>query len=133
MGGLSGIEARGVFDPPGEGEGGREVGAPNLTDAVWLYGGDYATLVTTVQRARFGELPLTSSGDNNLSSPFGGLVEQLGGVLPPSSGPDAFRLLSMMGLIALIVAASVVGRRFLTAFSGQLLDRSHRFGELAEW
>jgi hypothetical protein len=86
-----------------------------------------------VQRARFGELPLTSSGDNNLSSPFGGLVEQLGGVLPPSSGPDAFRLLSMMGLIALIVAASVVGRRFRTAVSGQLLDRSHRFGELAAW
>lgn len=38
-------------------KGGREVGAPNLTDAVWLYGGDYATLVTTVQRARFGVMP----------------------------------------------------------------------------
>lgn len=32
-------------------------GAPNLTDAIWLYGGDYETLVETVTNARFGVMP----------------------------------------------------------------------------
>ncbi|CAN5283265.1 hypothetical protein BH20ACT3_BH20ACT3_00150 [soil metagenome] len=58
-----------------------------------------------LQRVRFDELPLTSSGDNNLSVPFGGLVEQLGALLPPTGGDEAFRLLSMLGLIALLGAA----------------------------
>ncbi len=40
-----------------DGKGGREVGAPNLTDAVWLYGGDYETLVESVSVARFGVMP----------------------------------------------------------------------------
>ncbi|PCH73937.1 MAG: cytochrome-c oxidase, cbb3-type subunit III [Rhodobacteraceae bacterium] len=39
------------------GTGGREVGAPNLTDAIWLYGGDYATLTETVTNARYGVMP----------------------------------------------------------------------------
>ena len=39
------------------GTGDREVGAPNLTDAIWLYGGDYATLTETVTNARFGVMP----------------------------------------------------------------------------
>lgn len=43
-----------------DGKGGREVGAPNLTDAVWLYGGDYATLVESVSQARFGVMPAWS-------------------------------------------------------------------------
>jgi len=86
-----------------------------------------------VQRARFGELPLTSSGDNNLSSPFGGLVEQLAVVVPPSSGPDAFRLISMIGLIALIVTAAVAARRFRTAVPIRFLHRSDRLGELTAW
>ncbi|MCB1332282.1 MAG: cytochrome-c oxidase, cbb3-type subunit III [Roseivivax sp.] len=32
-------------------------GAPNLTDAIWLYGGDYDTLHETVTNARFGVMP----------------------------------------------------------------------------
>ena len=32
-------------------------GAPNLTDAIWLYGGDEATLTETVTNARFGVMP----------------------------------------------------------------------------
>lgn len=32
-------------------------GAPNLTDAIWLYGGDEATLEETVRYARFGVMP----------------------------------------------------------------------------
>ncbi len=32
-------------------------GAPNLTDAIWLYGGDVETLTATVTNARFGVMP----------------------------------------------------------------------------
>jgi cytochrome c oxidase cbb3-type subunit III len=40
-----------------DGKGNREFGAPNLTDAVWLYGGDKETLTNTVTNARFGVMP----------------------------------------------------------------------------
>ena len=38
-------------------KGGRTVGAPNLTDPIWLYGGDRATLTETVTNARQGIMP----------------------------------------------------------------------------
>jgi cytochrome c oxidase cbb3-type subunit 3 len=37
--------------------GDREQGAPNLADAIWLYGGDRKSLTTTVNQARFGVMP----------------------------------------------------------------------------
>ena len=40
-----------------QGKGGRQVGAPNLTDGIWLYGGDTATLTETVLKARQGVMP----------------------------------------------------------------------------
>lgn len=40
-----------------DGTGDRYQGAPNLTDAIWLYGGDYDTLVETVTNARYGVMP----------------------------------------------------------------------------
>jgi len=40
-----------------DGTGDRFQGAPNLTDAIWLYGGDQATLTETVTNARFGVMP----------------------------------------------------------------------------
>jgi cytochrome c oxidase cbb3-type subunit 3 len=40
-----------------DGTGDRWQGAPNLTDAIWLYGGDYATLTETVTYSRFGVMP----------------------------------------------------------------------------
>ena len=40
-----------------EGKGGRQFGAPNLTDAIWLYGGDRATITQTVMKSRFGVMP----------------------------------------------------------------------------
>lgn len=40
-----------------DGTGSRDVGAPNLTDAIWLYGGDRATVTETVTYARFGVMP----------------------------------------------------------------------------
>ncbi len=40
-----------------DGKGDRAQGAPNLTDAIWLYGGDTAALTQTVTNARFGVMP----------------------------------------------------------------------------
>ena len=39
------------------GEGMVEVGAPNISDAIWLYGGDEAALTETITNARFGVMP----------------------------------------------------------------------------
>ncbi|WP_121631315.1 cytochrome-c oxidase, cbb3-type subunit III [Tropicibacter alexandrii] len=38
-------------------KGDRAIGAPNLSDAIWLYGGDYDTLMETVNNARYGVMP----------------------------------------------------------------------------
>jgi cytochrome c oxidase cbb3-type subunit 3 len=40
-----------------QGKGNRELGAPNLSDAIWLYGGDRASLTTTIVNARGGVMP----------------------------------------------------------------------------
>ena len=40
-----------------DGAGNRDLGAPNLTDAIWLYGGDEASLEHTIRFARFGVMP----------------------------------------------------------------------------
>ena len=40
-----------------QGHGNRQVGAPNLTDAIWLYGGDADTLRATITNARYGVMP----------------------------------------------------------------------------
>jgi cytochrome c oxidase cbb3-type subunit III len=40
-----------------DGKGDRVQGAPNLTDAIWLYGGDKVTLTETITKARFGVMP----------------------------------------------------------------------------
>ena len=40
-----------------EGLGDVEQGAPNLADAIWLYGGDTETLIETVTYSRFGVMP----------------------------------------------------------------------------
>lgn len=42
------------------GTGLQEIGAPNLSDAIWLYGGDADTIRTTIQNARFGAMPAWS-------------------------------------------------------------------------
>lgn len=43
------------------GQGDRTQGAPNLTDAIWLYGGDRDTITHTVTYARFGVMPTWQS------------------------------------------------------------------------
>jgi cytochrome c oxidase cbb3-type subunit 3 len=40
-----------------DGTGDRTQGAPNLTDAIWLYGGDRATIRETVVNGRMGVMP----------------------------------------------------------------------------
>ncbi|TNF19680.1 MAG: cytochrome-c oxidase, cbb3-type subunit III [Rhodobacteraceae bacterium] len=40
-----------------DGTGDRFQGAPNLTDAIWLYGGSYEDLTETVVNSRFGVMP----------------------------------------------------------------------------
>jgi cytochrome c oxidase cbb3-type subunit 3 len=39
------------------GRGNRDMGAPNLTDAVWLYGSDKATIVDGLWNGRGGVMP----------------------------------------------------------------------------
>lgn len=62
------------------GTGNRDLGAPNLTDAIWLYGGDVDSLTTTVVNARFGVMPpwsnrLTEAEIKSVAA----YVHQLGG------------------------------------------------------
>lgn len=40
-----------------DGKGGREFGAPNLTDGIWLYGSERDTLTATITNARQGVMP----------------------------------------------------------------------------
>jgi cytochrome c oxidase cbb3-type subunit III len=40
-----------------DGKGNREMGAPNLTDQIWLYGSDKATIVQGIQNGRGGTMP----------------------------------------------------------------------------
>lgn len=63
-----------------DGTGDRSQGAPNLADAIWLYGGDYSTIKETVTFSRKGVMPawsnrLTESQVRAVAS----YVHQLGG------------------------------------------------------
>jgi len=40
-----------------DGSGDIYQGAPNLSDAIWLYGGDVASLTETVTNSRYGVMP----------------------------------------------------------------------------
>lgn len=60
--------------------GDRAVGAPNLTDAIWLYGGDFDTIKETVTNSRRGVMPawgLRLSEDQIRAAAL--YVHQLGG------------------------------------------------------
>ncbi len=63
-----------------DGKGDRDQGAPNLTDAIWLYGGDEATIRYSVNNARYGVMPTwaarLSESDINAVATY---VHQLGG------------------------------------------------------
>lgn len=62
------------------GEGNRDLGAPALNDAIWLYGGSVAALTHSVTNSRFGVMPawgtrLTDAEVNAVAA----YVHQLGG------------------------------------------------------
>ena len=40
-----------------DGKGNQVIGAPNLTDDIWLYGGSPATIRETVMNGRHGQMP----------------------------------------------------------------------------
>ncbi len=62
------------------GQGNQEVGAPNLTDRIWLYGGDKATIVQTVTYARNGSMPAWSERfDDTTIKMLAVYVHSLGG------------------------------------------------------
>jgi len=69
---LSGLPTRQGYDPVAgrkifadncvschgdAGKGNQEVGAPNLTDKIWLYGSDEATIIETITSGRSGVMP----------------------------------------------------------------------------
>lgn len=63
-----------------QGKGGREFGAPNLTDKIWLYGGDRATVYETVFNSRAGVMPFWEGKlDDNTLRQLTVYVHELGG------------------------------------------------------
>lgn len=63
-----------------DGKGMREFGAPNLTDAIWLYGGDRKSVYESVFFARKGVMPEWKSRmDENMIKALTVYVHELGG------------------------------------------------------
>ncbi|MBO9402320.1 cytochrome-c oxidase, cbb3-type subunit III [Shimia sp. R9_1] len=65
-----------------DGTGDRDQGAPNLADAIWLYGGDYASIKETVTYSRYGVMPSWSFRDRLSEAEIRAVsayVHQLGG------------------------------------------------------
>lgn len=61
-------------------KGDRSVGAPNLTDAIWLYGSDRADVFTSVYNSRAGVMPAWKQRlDDNTIRQLTLYVHQLGG------------------------------------------------------
>lgn len=65
-----------------DGTGDRFSGAPNLADAIWLYGGDLKTVIETITYSRGGVMPAWSAGDRLTESQLRQVavyVHELGG------------------------------------------------------
>lgn len=63
-----------------DGTGIQDLGAPNLTDAIWLYGGDKADVVYTVTNSRSGMMPAwTGRLDDTTIKQLAVYVHSLGG------------------------------------------------------
>jgi cytochrome c oxidase cbb3-type subunit 3 len=70
--------------------GNRNVGAPNLADGIWLYGGDRDALTETVTNARYGIMPAWGSRlDPVTIKMLASYVHSLGGgeASPPKAAP----------------------------------------------
>jgi cytochrome c oxidase cbb3-type subunit 3 len=63
-----------------DGSGSAELGAPNLTDAIWLYGGDKTDVVATITNSRAGMMPAwTGRLDETTIKQLAVYVHSLGG------------------------------------------------------
>jgi cytochrome c oxidase cbb3-type subunit 3 len=63
-----------------EGKGNQELGAPNLTDKIWLYGSDEATVIETITSGRGGVMPAwTGRLDPSTIKALAVYVHSLGG------------------------------------------------------
>jgi len=63
-----------------DGKGSYEFGAPDLTDAIWLYGGTYEDVFYTIYNARAGVMPAWKARlDENTIRQLAVYVHQLGG------------------------------------------------------
>src|SRR5262245_7474194 len=63
-----------------DGKGKRELGAPNLTDAIWLYGSDNAAIATAVWNGRGAVMPAwVGRLDDGTIKALAGYVHALGG------------------------------------------------------
>ncbi len=61
-------------------KGSHEIGAPNLTDSIWLYGGDRETVLKTVNSGRSGLMPAwVQRLDDNTIRELAVYVHELGG------------------------------------------------------
>lgn len=66
-----------------DGKGNHSVGAPNLADKIWLYGGDRAALFETVYKSRAGVMPSWATRlDENTLRELTIYLHQLGGGEP---------------------------------------------------
>lgn len=64
----------------GSASGNREFGAPNLTDAIWLYGGDEESVRKSIHDARFGVMPRWGGKlDPSTTKMLAAYVHSLGG------------------------------------------------------
>ena len=62
------------------GKGNQEVGAPNLTDKIWLYGSDQTTIIETITNGRTGVMPAwTGRLDPSTIKAMAVYVHSLGG------------------------------------------------------
>jgi len=62
------------------GKGNQELGAPNLTDKIWLYGSDEATIIETISNGRAGMMPAwTGRLDPSTIKAMAVYVHSLGG------------------------------------------------------
>jgi cytochrome c oxidase cbb3-type subunit 3 len=60
--------------------GSTDLGAPNLRDAIWLYGGDKADVVATIAHSRAGMMPAwTGRLDETTIKQLAVYVHSLGG------------------------------------------------------
>jgi cytochrome c oxidase cbb3-type subunit 3 len=65
--------------------GNKAVGAPNLTDSDWLYGGDAKTILTSILDGRNGTMPPLGGalGDNGVNEVAAYVVSRSGTQVPP--------------------------------------------------